>query len=70
MQKSNELLRLIKYRPEQLSDLTDSALRDELERELIPVLRARKKSRKKIITQEKRTRRTKAAKNRYEHRVT
>jgi hypothetical protein len=66
-QKSNELQRLIKYRPKQLSALADSALWDELQREVIPVVMAQKKSRVKITTEEERIRRTKIAKNRYEH---
>jgi len=65
-QKSRGLQRLIEYRPEELSALAESALLDEFRR-AIPFIMAQKKSRKKITTEKERIRRTKIAKNRYEH---
>ena len=64
--KSDELRRLIKYRPEQLAAVAHAALMDEVERELMPAIMKRKKSRRKITTADERIRRMKAAKNRHE----
>ncbi len=66
MHKSNRLQKLIKYRPQELAALTQSAFIDEVHKEIMPMLMARKKTRAKIRTEEERLRRNKRAKNRYE----
>ena len=72
--KSEALEKLIKYRPKELANLVNQAANlahqaawDDITTKVLPMIAAQKKIRRKIKTQEERTRRSKQAKNRYEH---
>jgi len=72
--KSEALQRLIQYRPKELANLTHQAANlahqaawEDIKRIVLPMIAAQKNVRRKIDTQEERARRSKQAKNRYEH---
>jgi len=72
--KSDALEKLIKYRPKELANLVNQAANlahqaawDDIKTKVLPMIAAKKKVRRKTKTQEERARRSKQAKNRYEH---
>jgi hypothetical protein len=64
--KSNDLQRLVTYRPQELAALVQSVFPDEIQREILPMINAQKKKHGKITTKNERLRQNKRAKNRYE----
>jgi hypothetical protein len=72
--KSEALEKSIKYRPKELANLVNQAANlahqaawDDIKTKVLPMIAAQKKVRRKVKTQEERARRSKHAKNRYEH---
>lgn len=72
--KSEALEKLLSYRPKELANLVHEAeglahqaAWEEIKAKVLPMIEAQKKVRRKITTQEERARRSKQAKNRYEH---